>query len=268
MKRLTLITIRANTVSYFHKGQVISPSLYPHVFCDNNAYAKSRGCSWKVVETDYYAGTVTIERLETPVVEGLVAWLPDNGQIYTPESKTWKLAGGPKHLTLASDNWAKVVHEMWQPSERASNDVRPHMPTDREMTLEMLRELRQLRPSIEIGARNVTARALVVDERAYLRSKNYVRATVRTEDVSADDVRGACFESARLLAKLIKEEIDRAPAPVGAPIAIHFTGSPMHLKKSYDDTTQFAAYEAVCDAVCWYMATYFFITPIGEARDA
>lgn len=186
--------------------------------------------------------------------------------------KQYKLAGGPKHVTVASDNYAKISFDAWEASEKASSELRPSMPTVKEMSDELLRELRRLQPGIEFDAKSRTGQALVVsinkdEDRAFMRSKVYGKATVSHGDI-IDEVRGACFETCRLLAKLIKEQIDALVLNwhfEHRGIAIHFTGTPVVLVNSYGNKDLFAFFDHQSDAVCWRLCSYFFVTPVGEA---
>lgn len=163
-----------------------------------------------------------------------------------------------------SESYAEVAIDLWRPSKKLSDDLRPLLPNTREL----LDEIRRYMPSgVELMSNANHGRFFAIGGENYTREKFYVRVLLENEYVvgkSTDHVRRACFDGAKLVGNHIARHVVALREKVAAPIAVRFTAEPMMLPCSSHVSDDFAALDLTTDRVAIHFMTYFVVTPAGD----
>lgn len=190
--------------------------------------------------------------------------------------------------TATSTEYATLSVDAWEMSPRASAEIAPLIPSEKDLRDEFLRVVRAIHGVEVCAARYPNARAVYTKMdpgRACQRQKFYARAMFEREVIFARDVdrvRAGCFEAARLLAGQARRAVHQfCQPPRGASVDYNsalsrphcvalrlLTAEPVRYLRPYNDPDgAFAAYDHSSDQVMIRFASYFAVTAPGEEVD-
>ncbi len=191
-------------------------------------------------------------------------------------------------MVLGSVTYADIAVDAWTMNPQLSAELRPHLPSERDILGEMRR---YMPPGVELMPGAAVARYFVCEadpSRQYEREKFYTRCYMPNEaafsahetkvEANVDFVRSAVFDAVKLVAERIRQSVEivraslRPPpgasveyrtamaSPIDTPIAVRFMpGGVLHTGSRYSDS--FVAYDMMSDQITMAFGSYFTVTP-------
>lgn len=228
------------------------------------------------------AGPITVKTASKPVqfvrigdgsyvrvTDGSAGVPAGSGAILPPPSPQWTRTAkaSPEFVDVAP------IGEVWEFSERATAELAPVLPSEKDLHDHLLRHLRRrdAMSGVEIVQTGIARTCVVRDpiykqDTAFHRQKLYARATAYGEDIfgNFDNVRRNVFEAAELLANLVAEQVAAYRAAGGVPV-LRFCGErSIALMRSYDNEARYVVIDTNRDAYQVHYRSMFAITTPGE----